>query len=155
MDTQSYQATESPSEPARLRRRLFFPYVLSGLVVLIVAVVALGVLKGTWRLDNLWRLGSTGSSGTTTVQLSMGGFRPKVLEVKSGTEVRLELVNAEEGYEHQLAIDELDVSYVVQPKSEQVVSFTPTEPGTYTFYCDVCCGGQANPTMRGTLRVDA
>ena len=155
MDTQPSQAAESPSEPTRLRRRLFSPYALSGLMLLVLAVVAFVTLTGTWRLGSLWRLGKTGSSGTTTVQLSMGGFRPKVLEVKAGTEVRLKLVNAEEGYEHQFAIDELDVNYVLQPKSEQEIRFTATAPGTYTVYCDVCCGGQANPTMRGTLRVVA
>jgi heme/copper-type cytochrome/quinol oxidase subunit 2 len=32
-------------------------------------------------------------------------------------------------------------------------TITPTEPGTYVFYCDLCCSGRANPSMRGELVV--
>src|SRR3972149_2301788 len=27
--------------------------------------------------------------------------------------------------------------------------------GVYDYYCDVCCGGKANPTMRGKLIVES
>jgi len=129
--------------------------VVSGFGLLLLAALALVTLTNPWWLDDLWRSGSAGSSGVTTVQLSMSGFRPKAIDVKAGTEVRLRLVNAEEGYEHELAIDELGLDYMVQPGSEQVISFTPTTPGSYTFYCEACCGGKGNPSMRGKLTVSA
>jgi peptide/nickel transport system substrate-binding protein len=34
------------------------------------------------------------------------------------------------------------------------VTFTPDKAGTYTFYCDICCGGKANPTMNGQIVVE-
>ena len=59
------------------------------------------------------------------------------------------------GGQHQWAVDDLDVSVVAQPLSSNMVTFTPEKPGEYTFYCDICCGGRANPTMNGTLIVEA
>ena len=42
-----------------------------------------------------------------------------------------------------------------QPESSNYATFTPDAPGEYTFYCDICCGGRANPTMNGKLIVEA
>lgn len=35
-----------------------------------------------------------------------------------------------------------------------MATFTPSEPGEYTFYRFVYCGGRANPTMNVKLIVD-
>jgi heme/copper-type cytochrome/quinol oxidase subunit 2 len=57
---------------------------------------------------------------------------------------------------HELAIDALGIDWKVGPESSQVFSFTaPSTPGTYQFYCDICCGGKANPSMQGKLTVTA
>jgi heme/copper-type cytochrome/quinol oxidase subunit 2 len=52
-------------------------------------------------------------------------------------------------------VDEFKVSVVAPPEGSKTVTFTPDKPGTYTFYCDICCGGRANPTMQGKLIVEA
>jgi len=53
-----------------------------------------------------------------------------------------------------MAVDKLAVDIVAQPESSNSMTFTPTKAGTYTFYCDICCGGKANPTMSGKLIVE-
>ncbi|MBI3460116.1 cupredoxin domain-containing protein, partial [Candidatus Acetothermia bacterium] len=40
-------------------------------------------------------------------------------------------------------------------KSTAEATFTPTKPGTYEFYCNICCGGKANPSMQGKLIVES
>ena len=59
------------------------------------------------------------------------------------------------GGKHQWAVDELGVDIVAQPESSNIMTFAPEKPGTYTFYCDIRCGGKANPTMNGQLIVEA
>jgi hypothetical protein len=37
-----------------------------------------------------------------------------------------------------------------------VFEFTaPANAGTFTWYCDICCGGKENPSMQGKLTVTA
>lgn len=105
--------------------------------------------------------GSAESAGAVPVRVDMAGFAPATLEAKVGTPVKLRLVNPDSqfhsdgGGKHEFAIPELGVDTIVQPKSEQVITFTPSQAGTYTYYCDICCGGKENPSMRGTLTVSA
>jgi heme/copper-type cytochrome/quinol oxidase subunit 2 len=58
------------------------------------------------------------------------------------------------GGKHQWAVDELSVSIIAPPEGSNYATFTPTKAGKYTYYCDICCGGKANPTMSGTLIVE-
>jgi hypothetical protein len=44
---------------------------------------------------------------------------------------------------------------VAPPLSSNAATFTPVKAGVYEFYCDICCGGRANPTMQGRLIVEA
>lgn len=110
------------------------------------------------------RLQPPGATDATAVQVraSMGGFDPDVLTVKAGQAVRLEFSSTDTPYHsdgggrHQFAIDALGIDWQVEPQSSGVFEFTaPTAPGTYSWYCDICCGGKENPTMQGTLSVTA
>lgn len=96
------------------------------------------------------------------VRASMGGFEPGTLTVRAGQTVRIELTSldtpfhSDGGGRHQFAIDELGVDWKVGPQSSEVFELTaPATPGTYSWYCDICCGGKENPSMRGTLTVAA
>ncbi len=94
------------------------------------------------------------------VQASMSGFDQKEIRVKVGEPVTIRLTSLDNehhtdgGGKHQWAVDQLDVDIVAQPESSNYLTFTPTKAGTYTFYCDICCGGKANPTMNGQLIVE-
>ena len=95
------------------------------------------------------------------IAADMAGFNMKELRLKAGEPVTIRLESLDNshhtdgGGKHQFAVDELDVNIIAQPLSTNYATFAPQEPGTYTFYCDICCGGRANPTMNGTLIVES
>ncbi len=94
------------------------------------------------------------------IRADMGGFSVKELRVKAGQPVTVRLTSLDNshhtdgGGKHQWAVDEFTASAVAPPEGSSTVTFTPDKPGTYTFYCDICCGGRANPTMQGKLIVE-
>lgn len=125
-------------------------------VALLVGGLAIGLVVS--------RLQGPAATDTTAigVRASMGGFEPGTLTVKPGQTVRIELTSLDTAYHsdgggwHQFAIDELGVDWKVGPQSSEVFELTaPATPGTYSWYCDICCGGKENPSMRGTLTVAA
>ncbi len=89
----------------------------------------------------------------------MDGFSPKEIRVRVGEPVTVRLISLDNqfhtdgGGKHQWAVDELGVNIVAPPMGDKSATFTPEKPGTYTFYCNICCGGRANPSMQGTLIV--
>lgn len=110
------------------------------------------------------RLQGPPATDTAAIQVhaSMGGFEPRALTVKAGEAVKVELISMDNsmhsdgGGWHQFAIDGLGINWKVGPLSSKVFEFTaPATAGTYTWYCDICCGGKANPSMQGKLTVTA
>lgn len=100
-------------------------------------------------------------AGELAVRASMGGFDPGSLVVRPGETVRIQLTSLDTPFHsdgggwHQFAIDDLGVDWRVGPQDSKVFELTaPTTAGTYTWYCDICCGGRENPSMRGTLTVE-
>ena len=95
------------------------------------------------------------------IAADMGGFSMKEMRVKVGQTVTVRLTsldnshNTDGGGQHQWAVDELAVSIIAPPEGSNFATFTPEKAGSYTFYCDICCGGRANPTMNGSLIVEA
>ncbi len=93
------------------------------------------------------------------IAADMGGFTRSELRVRAGQPVTVRLTSLDNshhtdgGGKHQWAVDELGVDIVAPPLGSSYKTFTPERPGTYTFYCDICCGGRANPTMSGKLVV--
>lgn len=94
------------------------------------------------------------------VSASMDGFDKSEIRVKVGQPVTIRLTSMDNsahtdgGGKHQWAVDELGLKVIAQPESSNSITFTPQKAGTYDFYCDICCGGRANPTMNGTLIVE-
>jgi cytochrome c oxidase subunit 2 len=95
------------------------------------------------------------------VAAAMDGFDKKLIAVKVGQPVTVRLTSLDSshhtdgGGQHQWAVDAFNVSVVAPAQGSNTVTFTPDRVGTYTFYCDICCGGRANPSMQGTLVVEA
>ena len=127
-----------------------------GGIALLVATVAIGLVVS--------RLAGPAATDTTAIAVhaSMGGFDPPALTVSAGETVKIELssmdtsMHSDGGGWHQFAIDELGVDWKVGPLSSEVFDLAaPATPGTYTWYCDICCGGKENPSMQGTLTVEA
>jgi heme/copper-type cytochrome/quinol oxidase subunit 2 len=99
--------------------------------------------------------------GVIDVQADMGGFNRQEIHARVGEPITVRLTSLDTsahtdgGGQHQWAVDELGVSIIAPPRGSESATFTPDQPGVYTFYCDICCGGRANPTMQGTLIVEA
>ncbi len=126
---------------------------------------AIALLVGSAAVGLAWsRLQGPAATDTAAIQVhaSMGGFDPPALTVKAGQLVKVELssmdssMHSDGGGWHQLAIDALGINWKVGPESSTVFEFTaPATAGTYSWYCDICCGGKANPSMQGKLTVTA
>ena len=95
------------------------------------------------------------------IQAGMDGFDMQEIRVKLGETVKVNLRSLDNQYhtdgggKHQFAIDELGINIVAQPESVASGTFVASKAGTFTFFCDICCGGKANPTMNGKLIVES
>lgn len=93
------------------------------------------------------------------VEVSMDGFSQKLIQGAVGQPVGILMINLDTSFhtdgggQHNFVIDELGVKFLVPPKNRMLLTFTPDRPGTFEFYCDICCGGRENPTMVGQLVV--
>ena len=122
------------------------------------ALIALLVLgAGLWLA---WPHQPAVAAARYSVDMSMAGFQPAALDIPAGEAVTVRLTNVDSPFHgitngalHQFALDEIGLDIRLDARQSQVITLPPMATGTYTFYCDVCCGGKANKTMRGTLRV--
>jgi plastocyanin len=92
------------------------------------------------------------------LQISMSGYNPNSLTIGAGRSTTVEVVNSESPFHdggglHNFVLPEVEIDTIIPAKSSVVVTLPALPAGTYTFYCDVCCGGKENPTMRATLIV--
>jgi cytochrome c oxidase subunit II len=127
-----------------------------GVIVVGVLVLAGSLLYSAFSRPKLEAL----AGNVIDVAADMAGFDVKLLRVKVGQPVTVRLTSLDNehhtdgGGQHQWAVDELGLSLVAPALGSNSVTFTPDKPGTYTYYCDICCGGRANPSMQGTLIVE-
>ena len=131
-----------------------------GAIVLLVILAAANLLAPIFE-PKASGITTSGNVRTVNIQAAMDGFDITEIRAKVGETVRVNLRSLDNehhtdgGGKHQFAIDELGVNIITNPLSVNSGTFTPTKAGTYTYYCDICCGGKANPTMNGKLIVDA
>lgn len=106
------------------------------------------------------------SADAIGVQASMAGFTPKEIRVKAGAVVTMDFWTQDsashlDGGVHTMISDDLGLRVELPgaaavSASRVAVTFTaPTTPGEYEIFCDTCCGGRENPTMRGAVIVEA
>ncbi|MFV1988496.1 MAG: cupredoxin domain-containing protein [Gemmatimonadota bacterium] len=125
----------------------------------IIAIAVLALAGYLIKPAMFGRGGPPPTAEIIDVAASMSGFDKKLIRVRAGEPVTIRLTSLDNrfhndgGGKHQFAIDGLDVSIIAPPLGSATATFTPEEPGQYEFYCDVCCGGRANPNMNGTLIV--
>ena len=80
-------------------------------------------------------------------------FDKPEIRAKVGEMVALRLDNADTSTTY-LAIAELNVHALMPAGKSNVAIFTPTQPGTYTFYCRPHADKAARTGMVGTLIVE-
>ncbi len=130
---------------------------------LIFSVIVIGVLglAGYLLVGALFQPGPPPMAGNVIdVEAAMSGFDQYEIRVKVGEPVTIRLTSVDNthhtdgGGKHQWAVDELGIDIIAPAMGSSYATFTPQEAGTYTFYCDICCGGRANPSMNGMLIVE-
>lgn len=147
------------AERAKQRRQLV-SVTAFGVIVLLV-IFAIGYFLVPLFTPKASGVTQVGSGKIINIQAAMDGFDIPEIHVNAGEQVTVNLTSLDNsmhtdgGGKHQFAIDELGVNLIVQPQSTNSITFTAMQPGTYTFYCDICCGGKANPTMNGKFVIDA
>ncbi len=132
-----------------------------GRFVIYAAVAGTVILLAGWLLAGpfLGRGSEAAAGPVLVVEADMGGFRPKVLHAQAGETITLRVKSLDTrfhldgGGKHQFAIDELGINIIAPPRGTEEATLTVAEPGVYPFYCSVCCGGKANPSMWGRLIV--
>ena len=151
---------KKPTRTTRKEARLRQKHIRStAFTVIVVGVLA---LAGYFLKEAFFRPPPAPMAGNVIdVEASMSGFDQKEIRVRVGEPVTIRLTSLDNshhtdgGGQHQWAVDELGVDLIAQPESSNYVTFTPELAGFYTFYCDICCGGRANPTMNGQIIVEA
>lgn len=147
--TRSPEAASAAAAPAP-KRKLAFAAITAG-----VLVAAAYFLWPALKLSALF----SPTEAAVEVAISMAGYSPARIEVREGQPITIRLVNKDNRFHkdgggwHQFAIDELGVDVKVPPLETRTITLIPEKSGIFEFYCDVCCGGRANPYMRGALTV--
>ena len=140
---------------ARLRRERIRGAAFAGIALTVLATAG-SLLWGAFNRQKPPPM----AGNVIDVAADMAGFDKPEIRVKLGQPVTIRLSSLDNshhtdgGGKHQWAVDELGVNIVAQPLGSQYATFTPQQAGSYTFYCDICCGGRANPSMNGTLVVE-
>ncbi|MBI3915108.1 MAG: cupredoxin domain-containing protein [Chloroflexi bacterium] len=130
-----------------------------GAIVLLVLLVAANFLAPVFA-PKASGITQSGNVRTVNIQAAMDGFDLTEIRARVGETVRVNLRSLDNEHhtdgagKHQFAIDELGVNIIADPLSVNSGTFVATKAGTYPFYCDICCGGKANPTMNGKLIVE-
>jgi len=140
---------------AHIRQQRIRVSIFAVIVIGVVGLTSFYLTKAFFRPAPLPMVGNV-----IDVEASMSGFDQTEIRVKAGEPVTIRLTSLDNehhtdgGGKHQWAVDELNVDVIAQPESSNTITFTPGKAGTYTYYCDICCGGRANPTMSGQLIVE-
>ena len=145
----------SKSRAVRASRPRF--YVTSGMkkAVFAIVVVAVMTVAGTMLYLSTQR-GVPMDPTAQQVHISMAGWDPATLTTKVGTPLRLDVMALDDahGAGHDFIIEALNLNEYVG-STQKVFTLPADQPGQYTFYCSLCCGGKGSPDMVGTYTVQA
>ena len=86
------------------------------------------------------------------INTSQFEFQPYQIKVKRGTTIKIIVKNLDT-VDHGLTIPELGLTALRTTARKAVLEFTPQEPGSYQFRCNVQCG-LSHDRMVGTLIVE-
>jgi plastocyanin len=125
------------------------PYLTALLAALALAAILVMVIPRWARSGSPTTAPTTGQPILTAQDFT---FAPNKIHVKAGETVALPLDNRD-GYAHQFDLDALNI-HIPMPAGQTVLArFTPTQPGTYTFYCVLHANQATGQGMIGTLIV--
>ncbi len=139
---QAAQSSKSTT-PAWINGFLIFCAITVAVALFIVMINHLGLLPFGGSNENLVR-----GHVVRTVDFR---FAQEEIRVKAGEKVQLILAN-EDISPHSFDVDAWDVHVLMPGRKQGAATFTPSQPGTYSFYCGV--PGHVEAGMVGTLIVE-
>ncbi len=142
---------------SRDKQRKKLPYMSILFIVIVIAIFGSAVYLVMSKTASL----EPEDKDAIKMTITMAGFEPNIIKAKVGQPVKINLINPDNSmhtdgggiHNFMLTAGLANLNITVQPESQKVFSFTPTQPGEYHWYCDSCCGGKENPSMHGTLIV--
>ena len=153
-----YSAREHPG--SRPERESFYLTGRTKKALFAIAIAAAFIVAGAMLLRDVGQSTPIDASATP-VHVSMSGFEPATITVKAGALLKIDLINMDNQYHtdgggwHNFAMDDFSMNISVEPSGQKVFTVPTSSPGTYGWYCSVCCGGRASPAMNGRLIVEA
>ncbi len=89
------------------------------------------------------------------VHISMAGWDPAKLTTTVGVPLKIDVMALDDahGAGHDFVLDALQVNQYVG-SAQKVFTLPADQPGQYTFYCSLCCGGKDSPSMVGSYTVE-
>jgi uncharacterized cupredoxin-like copper-binding protein len=97
------------------------------------------------------RLAAVAQPGVLRLNASGLSFSEMEIRARAGQPVTLEIFNAD-GYAHAFDVDAFDVHVNLPASQTTRLTFTPTQPGEFEFYCGAY--GHHGAGMVGTLIVE-
>lgn len=146
--------------PSRSRRDSFYVTDRTKKAFFAIVIAVAFVIAGALLFQNIGENTPVDSSATP-VHISMSGFDPATIMVKAGSPLKIDLINMDNQYHtdgggwHNFAMDDFSMNVSVEPSGQKIFTVPTNTPGTYGWYCSVCCGGRASPSMNGRLIVQA
>ncbi len=146
-------------EKSRERRTSLYLTSRTKKAIFAVVVVVVFLVAGTMLLQSTQK-GSPIDPSAKPVYVSMSGFDPSTITWKVGTPLKIDLINTDNQYhtdgggKHNFAMDDFGMNVSVEPLGQKVFTVPTGTPGTYGWYCSVCCGGRESPSMNGQVIVE-
>ncbi len=123
--------------------------------ILAIVVVLVMIVAGTMLYLSIRKVIPM-DPNATQVHISMAGWDPSTLTTKAGVPLKIDVMALDDahGAGHDFVLDALNINEFVG-STQKVFTLPAGQPGQYTFYCSLCCGGPSSPTMVGTYTVQA
>jgi len=137
---------EARQTAVHAHRRGWLPYALIALAGCVGAVLVSVPWLSTAARDD------AAPAGTTVLAAHEYQFDRSEVQAHVGQPFTLQLDNHDNTM-HQFDLDEFNVHVAMPPGQRAVAQFTPTQPGTYTFYCVLHVDRATRQGMAGKLVV--
>jgi cytochrome c oxidase subunit II len=97
---------------------------------------------------------SRDSSRPVRITAERFNFIPSEVTVPEGTTIEFHLTSEDTVHGFRILGQSIDVAIPKRGRGEATVTFTPAQPGSYTFECSRMCGA-GHSFMRGVIKVTA
>jgi cytochrome c oxidase subunit II len=121
---------------------------------MLTATLILLVCASTFIVMRVHGQASPASQRTVRITAERFSFTPSEVTVPQGTSIEFHVKSDDTAHGFRILGQQIDLTIPKRGRGEATVTFTPPQPGTYTFECSRMCGA-GHSFMRGVIRVTA